>query len=62
MFILIDSRMQPGIGEYVINGVMILFLIAEIATGTTALRNSAKHHAKRFYLAHLYEIDADEPD
>ncbi|XP_046421804.1 transmembrane protein 17B-like isoform X2 [Neodiprion virginianus] len=57
MFTLVDGRMLPGRGEHVVNSVMLVFLLTEIITGTIALRNSANHHAKRFYLAQLYEID-----
>ncbi|XP_015516776.1 transmembrane protein 17B [Neodiprion pinetum] len=57
MFTLVDGRMLPGRGEHVVNSVMLVFLLTEIITGTIALRNSANHHAKRFYLAQLYEIN-----
>lgn len=61
MFILVDEGMLQNTVEHFLNGAMMIFLITEIATGTIALKNSASHHAKRFYLAQLYEID-DKPD
>ncbi|XP_012264583.3 transmembrane protein 17B-like [Athalia rosae] len=56
MFLFVDQGLLPAIGEHIINSMMIFFLIVEIVTGTIALRNSANHHARRFYLAQLYEI------
>lgn len=43
--------------EQIVNSLMIFFLSIEIISGTVALKNSANHHAKRFYIAQLYGIE-----
>ncbi|XP_015181117.1 PREDICTED: transmembrane protein 17B-like isoform X2 [Polistes dominula] len=57
LFILLDSRTMLNFTEQIINSVMIFFLSIEIIFGTIALKNSAYHHAKRFYIAQLYGIE-----
>jgi len=36
---------------------MAFLLVTEIISATVALKKSADHHAKRFYVAQLYGID-----
>lgn len=57
MFLLFDSKTRPHFSETIINGIMVFLLIIEIITATVALKKSADHHAKRFYIAQLYGID-----
>lgn len=45
------------LSERIVNSLMIFFLTIEIIAGTVALKNSADHHAKRFYIAQLYGIN-----
>ncbi|XP_012228165.1 transmembrane protein 17B [Linepithema humile] len=57
MVLLFDSKTKSHVSETVANGIMMFLLIIEILTATVALRKSADHHAKRFYVAQLYGID-----
>lgn len=57
MFLLFDSKTRPHLSETITNGIMAFLLVIEIVTATVALKKSADHHAKRFYMAQLYEID-----
>ncbi|KAI4500869.1 hypothetical protein M0802_004080 [Mischocyttarus mexicanus] len=57
LFLLLDSRTMLNFIEQIVNSVMVFFLSIEIIFGTIALKNSAYHHAKRFYIAQLYEIE-----
>ncbi|XP_015605499.1 transmembrane protein 17B [Cephus cinctus] len=57
MFLILDGGTMPLLGEIVVNGIMLFLLVTEIITGTMALKHSADHHAKRFYLAQLYGIE-----
>ncbi|KAK2583316.1 hypothetical protein KPH14_009318 [Odynerus spinipes] len=57
LFLLLDSRTMLQLSEKIVNSLMIIFLTIEIIAGTIALKNSANHHAKRFYIAQLYGID-----
>lgn len=57
MVLLFDSQTKSHVSETVANGIMMFLLVTEIVTATIALRNSANHHAKRFYVAQLYGID-----
>ncbi|XP_011066885.1 PREDICTED: transmembrane protein 17B-like isoform X2 [Acromyrmex echinatior] len=57
MFLLFDSKTRPHFSEIIINSIMAFLLVTEIITATVALKKSADHHAKRFYVAQLYGID-----
>jgi len=57
MFLLFDSETRPYLSETITNGIMVFLLVTEIVTATVALKKSADHHAKRFYIAQLYGID-----
>lgn len=57
MFLLLDSKTIPHFSETIVNSIMMFLLITEILTATVALKKSADHHAKRFYIAQLYGID-----
>lgn len=57
MFLLFDSKTRPHLSETITNGIMAFLLVTEIITATVALKKSADHHAKRFYVAQLYGID-----
>ncbi|XP_011161462.2 transmembrane protein 17B-like [Solenopsis invicta] len=57
MFLLFDSKTEPHLSETIINSIMAFLLVTEIITSTIALKKSADHHAKRFYVAQLYGID-----
>ncbi|XP_051153701.1 transmembrane protein 17-like isoform X2 [Leptopilina boulardi] len=57
MFLILDPRNIPELNEKIANIIAIIFLLAEITTGTLALRNLADSHAKRFYIAQLYKVD-----
>ncbi|KAL0108023.1 hypothetical protein PUN28_014944 [Cardiocondyla obscurior] len=57
MFLLFDNKTRPHFSETIGNGVLALLLVTEIVTSTVALKRSADHHAKMFYIAQLYEID-----
>lgn len=57
MFLLLDSKTKPHLSEIIANGIMTFLLVTEIVTATVALKRSADHHTKRFYLAQLYGID-----
>lgn len=57
MFLIFDSKTKSHVSETVANGIMMFLLIIEIVTATIALRKSADHHAKRFYIAQLYGIN-----
>lgn len=57
LFLLLDGRTMLLLGERIVNSLMIFFLTIEIIAGTVALKNSADHHAKRFYIAQLYGIN-----
>lgn len=49
--------MLPFFIERLATGLMILLVIAEIISGTAALKNIAEHHSKRFYMSQLCGID-----
>lgn len=57
MFLLLDTETKPHISEIIANSIMMFLLSLEIITATVALKKSADHHAKRFYIAQLYGID-----
>ncbi|XP_012282391.1 transmembrane protein 17B-like [Orussus abietinus] len=57
LFLMLDNGTKPLLWEKISNGIMMSLLVIEIVTGTIALKRSADHHAKRFYMAQLYGID-----
>ncbi|XP_063974922.1 transmembrane protein 17B-like [Diachasmimorpha longicaudata] len=57
MFMFWDENMQLFFIERLATGLMIVLVIAEIISGTIALKNIAEHHSKRFYMSQLCGID-----
>ncbi|XP_076754656.1 transmembrane protein 17B [Xylocopa sonorina] len=55
MFLLFDHETLSHYSEMVVSFFMICLLLIEIITGMIALKNLADHHAKVFYLMHLYD-------
>lgn len=53
--------MLPGLHENIANAIMVSLVAIEIVVGTTALRNLAHHHEKRYYMAQFFEIDDQKP-
>ncbi|XP_032673858.1 transmembrane protein 17B-like [Odontomachus brunneus] len=57
IFLLVDKKTKPHLSETIANSIMMFLLVIEIITATIALKRSADHHAKRFYIAQLFGID-----
>lgn len=60
MYLLFDYWILFHYSEILVNSFMVCLLFIEIITGMIALKNLANHHAKVFYLMHLYGIRTND--
>lgn len=59
LFLLTGQQIESRPIEMAVGICMLFFLVAEILCGTAALRNAARRHAKRFYIAQVYGINME---